>query len=394
MSSRHIDDPRVRADPSDGFSAGVQWFELFNKLRTLPTADRPTLYTVQSVFVAAVYAIGLGKLSRGFALLAEAITLSIDAGLHRSAEAYDCFDPIEDEVRKRTFWCVYMWDKQASAAFGRPPLIRLRDCDVPEPAAVDDEYITGDGVGMQPPGVDSRISAFIATLRLFVVLESVVDIPHSYSSGSHGTSFLARAASVIGTGRTRKSLRDEELLLDELVRSLPPYWSHTAETMASENVIRVTQSERLHCLEQFIRMLIQRHRFTELVAERTLNGGEGEQTDAEREAMMACHACAVQLVHAHVQVAKKGLMTYCKCNPAVLLLKRIFVTSFLAYRRSPCNPPIDAGWKNADCGASQLQDRGLATIGSRVPRGVAVLCWLVASVQWQICLRIAVGRID
>ena len=98
----------MRADPSDGFSAGVQWFDLFNKLRTLPTADRPTLYTVQSVFVAAVYAIGLGKLSKAFALLSEAITLSIDAGLHRSAEAYDCFDSIEEEVRKRTFWCVYM----------------------------------------------------------------------------------------------------------------------------------------------------------------------------------------------------------------------------------------------------------------------------------------------
>ncbi len=126
LSSRHIDDPRVRADPSDGFSAGVQWFELFAKLRTLPNADRPTLYTVQSVFVAAVYAIGLGKLSRGFALLAEAATVSIDAGLHRSAEAYDCFDPIEEEVRKRTFWCVYMWDKQAGAVFGRPAMIRLR----------------------------------------------------------------------------------------------------------------------------------------------------------------------------------------------------------------------------------------------------------------------------
>jgi hypothetical protein len=302
----------------DGFSAGVQWFDLFNKLRTLPTADRPTLYTVQSVFVAAVYAIGLGKLSRGFALLSEAITLSIDGGLHRSAEAYDCFDPIEEEVRKRTFWCVYMWDKQASAAFGRPPLIRIRDCDVPEPAAVDDEFITAEGVGVQPPGMESRIGAFIATLRLFVVLESVVDIPHSYTGTSPNTSFLARASSLFGASRAqhhaRKSLRDEELLLDELIRSLPPFWAHTTETMASENVIRV----RLHCLERFVRMLVQRHRFSVLVVERTLGAGgadpDMEQTEAEREAMLACHACAVQLVHAHVQVAKKGLMTYCKSS--------------------------------------------------------------------------------
>lgn len=338
LSSRHIDDPRVRADPSDGFSAGVQWFELFNKLRTLPTADRPTLYTVQSVFVAAVYAIGLGKLSRGFALLSEAITLSIDAGLHRSAEAYDCFDPIEEEVRKRTFWCVYMWDKQAGAAFGRPSLMRLRDCDVTEPAAVDDEFITSDGIGLQPPGLESRISAFVATLRLFVILESVLDIPLSYASSFQGTSFLARASSLNGGRNARKSLFEEEALLDDLVRSIPPYWAHTAETMASDNVIRVTQSERLHCLEQFVRMLIQRHRFSELVAERTLSGaGEGEQTDAEREAMMACHACAVQLVHAHVHVAKKGLMTYCESIPSSYMTFSPSLTIVL--RRSPRHPP-------------------------------------------------------
>lgn len=292
----------------------MQWFDLFSKLRILPNADRPTLYTIQSVFAAAVYAVGLGKLSRAFALLSEAITLSIDAGLHRSAEAYDCFDPIEEEVRKRTFWCVYMWDKQAGAAFGRPPMIRLRDCDVGEPAVVDDEYITNDGVGAQPPGTESRLGAFVATVRIFIVLESILDFPQHYHPQTNP--FLARAASVLAGQSARKSLRDEEALLDDILRALPPYWAHTAETMASDNVIRVTQSERIHCLEQFVRMLMQRHRFSELVAERTLGGGEGEgeQTDAEREAMMACHNCALQLVHSHMQVAKKGLMTYCMCT--------------------------------------------------------------------------------
>ncbi|CDO76206.1 hypothetical protein BN946_scf184819.g6 [Trametes cinnabarina] len=144
LSSRHIDDPRVRADPNDSNSAGTQWFDLYLRLRTLPGADKPTLYTIQSVLIAGVYAVGLGRLSKAFALLAESVTLSIDAGLHRSADDYDLFDPVEDEVRKRTFWCVYLWDKQASAHFGRPPMLRLRDCDVGEPTIVDDEFITRD----------------------------------------------------------------------------------------------------------------------------------------------------------------------------------------------------------------------------------------------------------
>jgi hypothetical protein len=49
--------------------------------------DQPTLPLIQSTFLSAIYCIGLGKLSKGFALLAESITLSIDAGMHRNADA-------------------------------------------------------------------------------------------------------------------------------------------------------------------------------------------------------------------------------------------------------------------------------------------------------------------
>ena len=54
-----------------------------------------------------------------------------------------------------------MWDRQAGAHFGRPPLVRLRDCDVSEPAVVDDEFITRDTMGPQPADIPSRMGAFI-----------------------------------------------------------------------------------------------------------------------------------------------------------------------------------------------------------------------------------------
>lgn len=309
LASRHIDDPRVRADPSDGISSGTQWFELFAKLRTLPAADRPTVYTVQAVLVAGVYAIGWGKLSRAFALLSESITLSVDSGLHRSADAYDIFDPIEEEVRKRTFWCVYMWDKQASAHFGRPPMVRLRDCDVAEPAAVDDEFITHDGVGPQPPDTESRMGAFVCVLRFFVVLESVLDTPPPKYFGD-SSPFLHRVTGILSGFRRHKGLREEETLLDEVCASVPPHWGHSQETMSSEDVIQVTHAERIHCLHQFVRMLIMRHRFSELVAVRASTGDQ-EQTDVEINAMSVAHSCALQIVTAHLHIATKGLMTYC-----------------------------------------------------------------------------------
>jgi hypothetical protein len=313
LASRHVDDPRVRSDPSEGISAGTQWFELFGRLRTLPIADRPTLYTVQAHLIAAVYAVGLGKLSKAAALLSEAITVSIDAGLHRSADTYDLFDPIEDEVRKRTFWCVYLWDKQLSAHFGRPPMIHLRDCDIGEPAVVDDEFVTRDGMLSQPTGTESRMSAFVAAIRIMVVMESVLDMPPPRHRTGDSSPFLLHAAGVLSGHMRPKDLREEESLLDKIHLSIPPYWAHTSETLASDDVIRVTQAVRLHCAEQFVRMLIHRHRFSNFVAERVYSGSmEEELGDIEREAMSASQACALQIISSHMQVAAKGLMTYCE----------------------------------------------------------------------------------
>ena len=310
LASRHIDDPRVRADPASASSAGTQWFELLNRIRTLPIADRPTLYNIQASLVAAVYAVGLGKLSKTAALLAEAVTMSIDAGLHRSAENYDLFDPIEDEVRKRTFWCVYIWDKQFGAHFGRPPLLRLRDCDVAEPTPVDDEFIAREGLAIPPPGKECRLSAFVVSLRIMVVLEAVLDVPPGRPLDD-SNSFLLRATHIMSGSRRFKEMRDEEALLDEIHRKIPTYWAHSPETVNSEDSIRLTQSARLHCAEHFVRLLIYRHRFSELVAERTSGPVEEEQTALEKEALVSAHNSALQIISAHVHIAKRGLMTYC-----------------------------------------------------------------------------------
>ncbi|KAF7313955.1 P-type phospholipid transporter [Mycena chlorophos] len=311
LASRHMDDPRVRASPQDGISAGTQWFELLGRLRTLPIADRPTLYTIQADLIAAVYAVGLGKLSKAAALLSEAISISIDAGLHRNADTYDLFDPVEEEVRKRTFWCVYIWDKQLGAHFGRPPSLRLRDCDVDEPLPVDDEFITRDGVGVPvlPPGTASRMAAFVTSIRILVVLERVLDVPPPRDSGS----YLARVAALGGSRGSRRELLDEEALLDEAHLSVPPYFAHSPETLGSDDTIRLTQSVRLHCAEHFVRLLIYRHRFSELVAERTAPVDAAlrpPQSQLERDAMIKAHFSALQIVTSYLLVAKKGLMTY------------------------------------------------------------------------------------
>lgn len=47
-----VDDPRVRSNPDDPGSAGQSYLELFKKMQDLPSADRPTLYSIQANFLA------------------------------------------------------------------------------------------------------------------------------------------------------------------------------------------------------------------------------------------------------------------------------------------------------------------------------------------------------
>jgi hypothetical protein len=67
-----------------------------------------------------------------------------------------------------------LWADQARlmvALFGRPPIIHLRDCDVTEPIIVDDEDLSPDGIKERGKENNSRMCAFVATIRLHVILE-------------------------------------------------------------------------------------------------------------------------------------------------------------------------------------------------------------------------------
>ncbi|KAJ7659842.1 hypothetical protein B0H17DRAFT_1212807 [Mycena rosella] len=228
--------PRVCTSPQDGISARTQWFELLGRLRTLLIADRPTLCTIQTGLIAPVYAVDLGKLSKAATLLSEPVNISIDAELHRSTDTYNPFDAAEDEVRKRTFWCTYIWDKQLHALWA--------------PALVDDEWITRGGAGtpVLPPGGACHLAAFVCALHILVGLESVLDVPPVRDVAA--SPFLGRSAILLGDARRVCELRKEEALVDEIHRGIPPFFAHTPETLARENTVLLTQAE------PFVRLLI------------------------------------------------------------------------------------------------------------------------------------------
>ncbi|GAA6006875.1 hypothetical protein JCM10207_009121 [Rhodosporidiobolus poonsookiae] len=110
LASRYCADPRVRAQPDNPASAGYQYHATFRKLREIASlGSDDAVEAIVSLFFASQYHCVGAKLP----------------GLG---------DAVELEIRKRTAWAIYCYDKSLAGVAGRPPLMPLAYFDVAMPA--------------------------------------------------------------------------------------------------------------------------------------------------------------------------------------------------------------------------------------------------------------------
>ncbi|EGP90579.1 uncharacterized protein MYCGRDRAFT_36968 [Zymoseptoria tritici IPO323] len=112
-------------------------------------SDDLTLDRVRVALLLSVFFIEVNMQSPAWIWLGAAARISQDIGLHTDSGAYS---PMETEMRRRVWWCVYNWDRLLALETGRPLLIDDDDCEVNEPVPVDDDCIRPNGITMPPPG--------------------------------------------------------------------------------------------------------------------------------------------------------------------------------------------------------------------------------------------------
>ncbi|KAF5027781.1 hypothetical protein F66182_112 [Fusarium sp. NRRL 66182] len=106
--------------------------------------------------------------SAAWSWLGRAVRVSQDLSLHTESGPWPV---IEGEMRRRTWWMIYIMDRTLATELGRPVLINDEDCDVSLPAGVDDQYIHEGGM-MVPNGAEPLTHSFLA----------VIHVVRSYSS--------------------------------------------------------------------------------------------------------------------------------------------------------------------------------------------------------------------
>lgn len=112
--------------------------------------------------------IGLGHTAAG--RLGQAIQLAFSMGLHDEFRSSTSgLDAIEVQLRRRVFWQLYASDK-TRAIPGFPMLLNDFQGVCPLPEAVDDEYITSQGIFPQPHGVTSVLVGFVSISQVFHII--------------------------------------------------------------------------------------------------------------------------------------------------------------------------------------------------------------------------------
>ncbi|GJE89775.1 fungal specific transcription factor domain-containing protein [Phanerochaete sordida] len=156
------------ASARGGQCAGWRWFDQVRAARPLIALGATTLADLQVSALAAAYVATLALPHANYTLVGHGLRASLDLGAHRRA-TYGPTPTIEDELRKRAFWCLVVMDRGMCTILGRPCSIQEEDFDLDYPIECDDEYwVTEDSQQSfkQPSGQPSTVAHFNEFLKL------------------------------------------------------------------------------------------------------------------------------------------------------------------------------------------------------------------------------------
>ncbi|XHG09656.1 hypothetical protein AWENTII_012699 [Aspergillus wentii] len=99
------------------------------------------LTSIQARLMQCFYLLSESRINHCWSLFGTTARLALAIGLHRRRRRERGVDYIEQECRKRVFWCAYSLDNYLSAALGRPKIFHDEDIDQELPVCANDSQI-------------------------------------------------------------------------------------------------------------------------------------------------------------------------------------------------------------------------------------------------------------
>ncbi|KAG2111269.1 fungal-specific transcription factor domain-containing protein [Suillus discolor] len=206
----------------------------------------PGLFEVQTMSLLGMFLRGTAFHPVGWLFISIGLRKAQDVGAHRK-KIYGAKPSVEEELWKRAFWVLVLYDRIGSAALGRPCCSGEEDFDVDLPLEVDDEYWETkdpEKAFQQPPGKPSKIAGFNSYLKLTKI--SAYALRTIYA--------LDRSKLLVSAARPRwhEVLNHLSAAMNEWVDSVPPHlqWSPHMEDpfFANQSVTLYTTYYLIHIL--------------------------------------------------------------------------------------------------------------------------------------------------
>ncbi|KAF6760705.1 fungal-specific transcription factor domain-containing protein [Ephemerocybe angulata] len=175
-------DPRVCL-PEANFDEQSGGYRYFRQLRLKYLySEPPSLYEMQMHTLALSFLRGSSRMEQAWYLLGATLRAAQDIGLHRKKPGDSGKATVEDELRKRVFFCLLGTDQIISDLQGRPAMMKRCDWDLDYPVDCDDQFWESENPELafkQPVDRPSSISFFIRHLQLLSIYEEAHDAFYS-----------------------------------------------------------------------------------------------------------------------------------------------------------------------------------------------------------------------
>ncbi|KAF9227310.1 hypothetical protein BS17DRAFT_775262 [Gyrodon lividus] len=264
VASRWSDDPRVLDDgkydvpeaerPSEEHRWQRAGWKYFNAAVDVHRDSRslfhpPGLFEVQTMSLLGMFLRGTAFHPVAWLFISIGLRKAQDVGAHRK-KIYGDKPSVEEELWKRAFWMLVLYDRIGSAALGRPCCSGEEDFDVGLPLEVDDEYWeteNPENAFQQPPDKPSRIVAFNSYLKLTKIAAYALRTIYA----------LDRSKLLVSAARPRwqEVLTQLNNAMTEWVDSVP---KHLQWTPHIEDPLFANQSATLYITYYLIQIIIYR----------------------------------------------------------------------------------------------------------------------------------------
>ncbi|KAI7204130.1 hypothetical protein KC316_g847 [Hortaea werneckii] len=157
---------------SNGSTADVGFYRRARDSISLAVLEKGSLCYVQGLVIMANYLQKRNKPNAGFALIGIAWSMALSIGLHREFGNFST-TPFTMELRRRTWWVLFIFVSGAQLTFGRPP-VSLIGVNIRTPSNLEDSNLAMDMSSLPMPRDGPTVSSsLIAQIKLAVIANQV-----------------------------------------------------------------------------------------------------------------------------------------------------------------------------------------------------------------------------